>query len=145
MRPMTPPLGLIDKFSMGGIPGVRAMATALPTSTVAMRLLAGLSSRGRCGSPSLILSMAVSNRLRLISGTSSRTCNHDRCYHSTAISSSNALLQISPAKKGLDLSAELGWIVRLTIAHSHLFSSIHLVRVASLRQLNVFLKLVHSV
>lgn len=74
---MTPPLGLIDMFSMGGIPGVRAIATALPTSTVAMRRLAGLSSRGRCGSPSLILSIAVTSRLRLICGASSRTCSQD--------------------------------------------------------------------
>ena len=73
---MTPPRGLMDRFSMGGMPGVRAIATALPTSTVAMRLLAGLSSRGRCGSPRRILSMAVSRMFKLIWGASSRTYTH---------------------------------------------------------------------
>ena len=75
---MTPPRGLMDRFSIGGIPGVRAIATALPTSTVAMRLLAGLSSKGRWGSPKRILSMAVTRRFRSICGASSRTCSQAR-------------------------------------------------------------------
>ena len=73
---MTPPRGLMDKFSIGGMPGVRAIATALPTSTVAMRRLAGLSFKGRCGSPSRILSMAVIRMFKLIWGASSRTYAH---------------------------------------------------------------------
>ena len=99
---MTPPLGCMLMCSMGGIPGVRASATALPASRVARRVLASLASSLRSANPSRSLSMvARATRMSIRggeSGSCSRTCSRAQEKSGLSCAGSSLEARLAPCR-----------------------------------------------